>query len=291
MEEDKKFCRFCGAQIPKESIVCTKCGRQLEVVKEVKEKQEKTEDKVKFYQQQWFMWIMLVFFAPVGIILMWKFNNTMKKNTKIILSIVFGIFFLIMAFSETEETPTTSDSTLNNSVSIESNVKKVEVADFSSMAEIDILKWCKDNNLNCQMKREYSDTVAKDGYIKQSVNAKEQVDENTKIIITFSLGKEPTTEQKNALKKAQAYSKTMHMSKQGIYDQLVSEYGEKFPADAAQYAIDNLEVDWNANALAKAKSYQQTLNMSKQAIYDQLVSAYGEKFTPSEAQYAIDNLE
>ncbi len=30
----------------------------------------------------------------------------------------------------------------------------------------------------------------------------------------------------------------MHMSKAGIYDQLTSEYGEGFEADAAQYAID-----------------------------------------------------
>ena len=95
----------------------------------------------------------------------------------------------------------------------------------------------------------------------------------------------------SALHKAKTYSDTMHMSKQGIYDQLTSEYGEKFPADAAQYAIDNIDADWNANALAKAKEYQETLSMSKQAIYDQLISEYGEKFTPEEAQYAIDNLD
>ena len=98
-------------------------------------------------------------------------------------------------------------------------------------------------------------------------------------------------EYQNALKKAESYAEIMHMSKQGIYDQLISEYGEKFPEDAAQYAIDNLNVDYKANALEKAKSYQETLNMSKQAIYDQLISEYGEKFTPEEAQYAIDNLE
>ena len=83
----------------------------------------------------------------------------------------------------------------------------------------------------------------------------------------------------------------MHMSKQGIYDQLVSEYGGQFPAEAAQYAIDNIDADWNANALEKAKEYQETMAMSKDAIYDQLISEYGEKFTPEEAQYAIDNLE
>ena len=83
----------------------------------------------------------------------------------------------------------------------------------------------------------------------------------------------------------------MHMSKQGIYDQLTSEYGEKFDEASAQYAIDNMQADWNANALEKAKSYQNTMNMSKRAIYDQLVSEYGEKFTAEEAQYAIDHLD
>lgn len=97
-------------------------------------------------------------------------------------------------------------------------------------------------------------------------------------------------EYRNALIKAESYSQTMNMSKRAIYDQLVSEYGEQFPADAAQYAVDNLKADFNANALAKAKDYQQTMNMSKKAIYDQLISDYGEKFTAQEAQYAIDHL-
>ena len=98
-------------------------------------------------------------------------------------------------------------------------------------------------------------------------------------------------EYKNALEKAKSYSNMMYMSKQGIYDQLTSEYGEKFSADAAQYAIDNLNADYKKNALEKAKTYQNTMNMSKNAIYDQLISEYGEKFTVEEAQYAIDNLE
>lgn len=82
----------------------------------------------------------------------------------------------------------------------------------------------------------------------------------------------------------------MHMSKQGVYDQLTSEYGGQFQANAAQYAIDNVEADWNANALKSAQSYSETMHLSKQGIYDQLTSEYGEKFTAEEAQYAIDNL-
>ena len=97
-------------------------------------------------------------------------------------------------------------------------------------------------------------------------------------------------EYKSALRKAKVYSDTMSMSKAGLYDQLTSEYGEKFSDEAAQYAMDNLEADWNKNALKKAKVYQETMAMSPSAIYDQLVSEYGEKFTEEEAQYAVDNL-
>ncbi len=97
-------------------------------------------------------------------------------------------------------------------------------------------------------------------------------------------------EYKSALNKATTYANTMHMSKRGVYDQLVSEYGEKFSAEAAQYAIDNVKADWNANALAKAKNYQDTMSMSPAAIHDQLTSEYGEKFTQAEADYAIQRL-
>ena len=97
-------------------------------------------------------------------------------------------------------------------------------------------------------------------------------------------------EYKSALNKAASYANTMHMSKRGVYDQLVSDYGEKFSAEAAQYAIDNVKADWNANALSKAKNYQNTMNMSPAAIHDQLTSEYGEKFTQAEADYAIQHL-
>ena len=46
---------------------------------------------------------------------------------------------------------------------------------------------------------------------------------------------------KYALKKAQSYQETISMSPSAIYDQLVSEYGEQFTAEEAQYAIDNLQ--------------------------------------------------
>lgn len=49
------------------------------------------------------------------------------------------------------------------------------------------------------------------------------------------------TEYKSALRKAETYSKTMHMSKISIYDQLTSEHGEKFTKEEADYAIEHLD--------------------------------------------------
>ena len=98
-------------------------------------------------------------------------------------------------------------------------------------------------------------------------------------------------EYSSALRKATTYSDMMHMSKAGVFDQLTSEYGEGFSAEAAQYAVDNVEADWNANALEKARTYQDTMAMSPTMIHEQLVSEYGEKFTVEEADYALANLE
>lgn len=117
--------------------------------------------------------------------------------------------------------------------------------------------------------------------------------ENKKADQDAEIGTEDSvpTEYRSALNKAYSYSDMMHMSKAGIYDQLTSEYGEKFTKEAAQYAIDHVEIDWKENALVKAKEYSDTMYMSKAGVYNQLISEYGERFTEEEAQYAIDHVE
>lgn len=95
----------------------------------------------------------------------------------------------------------------------------------------------------------------------------------------------------NALIQGKRYATRLNMSKQSIYEQLVSEHGAKFSPPAAQYAIDHMnDIDWNANALAQGKRYATRMNMSKRRIYDQLTAKEGGKFTAEEGQYAIDNL-
>ncbi|WP_164507744.1 Ltp family lipoprotein [Companilactobacillus baiquanensis] len=93
-----------------------------------------------------------------------------------------------------------------------------------------------------------------------------------------------------ALNNANDYLNYTAMSKKELYEQLTSQYGENFPADAAQYAIDHVKTDWNLQALKSAKSYQKNVHMSNNEIYEQLISEYGEQFEPAEANYAIQHL-
>ena len=122
----------------------------------------------------------------------------MKKNTKIILSVVFAILFFIFAVSGNNNGSNNNGSNNNTSVynyinkneeTNKAEKKKITIIDFSGMKEHEILSWCKDNSLNCKFERNYSDSIALDAFISQSVNAETEVTEGSKIIITYSLGK------------------------------------------------------------------------------------------------------
>ncbi len=260
-----------------------------------------TVSKVKWYEKSWFFWMLMIFVPYIGVPFMWIVKKDFSAKKKIIFSIIFGLYaFLIIGSSLTSDTSVPvsqqdvgqeiSQNLENEEIEKEIEAVSVVVIDFSTMSKEEIQVWAQSNEINIEFENEYSDTLEKGLFINQSEDVNNEVLQGDKITITYSLGEEPSTEFKNALVKAESYSEIMNMSKQGIYDQLTSQYGEQFPSDAAQYAIDNMTADWNDNALAKAESYSDTMNMSKQGIYDQLTSEYGEQFTKEEAQYAVDNM-
>lgn len=233
--------------------------------------------------------------------------NEEKTNKKIYENVWFWIIVTIVVILivrlnavDTHSNTSKTSNISNTSVSSEKsnistvNIKekvKVTVIDFSQMSKEEIQNWCTANNVKCKLAEDYSDTIEKGLFANQNPKNNTSIYEGDTITITYSLGKKPSMEELNALKSAESYSKTMHMSKARIYKQLTSEYGENFTSEAAQYAIDHIQADWNANALATAKTYQTTMHMSKQRIYQQLISSYGEEFTKEEAQYAIDHLD
>lgn len=54
---------------------------------------------MKFYQTTWFIILMLVCFAPLGIFLMWKYKSNWSKAVKWILSVVFISCYIALPFS------------------------------------------------------------------------------------------------------------------------------------------------------------------------------------------------
>lgn len=255
----------------------------IEVAGEQATSNNNLERKKTFWGNEFVLWISLIILTPLGLILLWTANRNHKKSTRIIITIVFA-FIMLLGIPNSDTTNNNSDKYVANS-SI-----NTEVADFSTMTVDNANSWCNANKVNCNIQREYSDVIENGMVIKQSKPANSKIKEGGKLDVIYSMGKEPSLEYRNALKTAESYANLQHMSKQAIYEQLTSDYGEGFPVEAAKYAINNLESNWNENAFKTAESYANNQHMSKKEVYNQLISSYGEKFTQTEAKYAINKL-
>lgn len=71
------------------------------------------------YQKQWFMWITLIFFFPLGIYLMFKYNKSLSRPIKIlvaILSVLLTVFILTSDYIENDvnDNPQTEVKDENN---------------------------------------------------------------------------------------------------------------------------------------------------------------------------------
>lgn len=260
------FCRKCGKEY--EGKFCPNCGEPAEPGVIVEPQKSATllngveintasvaaPVKEPFYSQTWFVLLMMLCCCfPIGLFLMWKYKK-FNKPVRIIITIFFVFCFIIGIYGNLSTVP-----------------QDTQLAETVKAAEI--------------TKTETAPTTAGQSESKEETTAAE-----TTTAETSTEAEKIPTEYQSALAKANLYSDIMSMSKAAVYNQLTSEYGEKFSPEAAQYAMEHLTADWNANALAKAKTYSDTMFMSKAAIYDQLVSEYGEQFTKDEAQYAIDHL-
>lgn len=229
----------------------------------------------------------IVFLVGIGYLVYCLFKKQPKKKALCMILAGFLVFAYAGSISNPEPIESSPEVATTKEVKKKKKVEKVEVADLS---QTDAQVWCDQNGFQLSKEEDFSDSIAQGGFISQSPQAGTQLEKGSTVTVHYSKGKEPTMEDKNALAKAESYSSMMHMSKAAIYDQLTSSYGEGFPAESAQYAVDHLVADYKANALEKAKDYQTSMNMSRSAIYEQLTSSYGEKFTAEDAQYAVDHL-
>ena len=67
-----------------------------------------TNEQAKFYEKCWFCVLMLILFAPVGIVFLWKYKH-FSKNISIILTAASAIFFIFLLATS----PNSEDDSLN----------------------------------------------------------------------------------------------------------------------------------------------------------------------------------
>jgi hypothetical protein len=91
--------------------------------------------------------------------------------------------------------------------------------------------------------------------------------------------------QAQAVGSAEDYLAFSHFSRQGLIDQLSSDYGDRFSVADATFAVDHLSPDWNEQAAGAAKDYLGFSSFSCQGLIDQLSSDYGDQYTLEQARY------
>jgi hypothetical protein len=99
--------------------------------------------------------------------------------------------------------------------------------------------------------------------------------------------KPPTVAQEQAIESAQGYIEMSGFSRAGLIEQLSSSAGEGFKKADAVYAVNHINVDWNAEAVESAKGYLEMGGFSRSGLIEQLSSTAGEKFTLKQAKYAV----
>jgi len=104
-------------------------------------------EKTRLYQKKWFLWLWLIVFPPVGIILLWTVHKAMKKATKIILSIVFALWFLMLMAGGSSPSDTPADNTpqTEQSEPIEETENNTIEGDTEEKQETDSYGWTSDD--------------------------------------------------------------------------------------------------------------------------------------------------
>ena len=94
-----------------------------------------------------------------------------------------------------------------------------------------------------------------------------------------------TRPQSNAVRSANQYLSMSGFSRNGLIDQLSSNYGDGYDKADATAAVDSLNVDWNEQATRTATQYLEMSGFSCNGLIDQLSSSAGDKYTKAQATY------
>lgn len=209
--------------------------------------------KTPFYQSTWFIILMLVFFFPIGVFLMWKY----KRFNKIVRA-VLTVFFLWVLISTVSGRSNGSSSTADSKKAKETVVEITTAEETTTVAET---------------------TTVTEATTVETTSAEETIPETEASVNAKSETAELSMGQKNALSMAADYLNYSAFSYSGLIEQL--KY-EQFSEEDATYAADNCGADWNEQAAIMAQQYLDYSSFSRGSLIDQLKY---EGFTQEQAEH------
>ena len=196
----------------------------------------------------------------------------MKQVLKIALGIVLGFVLLVVGCTALILETDNGTDDVDNPTTQEGKVKEEPVKeDKEELTEEPVAK---------EPKEEAQEPVAQEEEAVEEEVPEAAIHEEEAVPFEYE----------QALKSAQNYVDTLHFSRQGLKQQLTSEYGSGFSEEAAEYALEHVDVDYKEEAVEAAQSYLDAMSFSRQELKQQLTSEYGSGFTEEEAEYALDQV-
>lgn len=97
-----------------------------------------------------------------------------------------------------------------------------------------------------------------------------------------------TKPQQNAVRSAKQYLSLQGFSRDGLIQQLSSEYGDDYRIADATVAVDSLGTNWNQQAVRSAKQYLALQGFSCRGLIQQLSSSAGDKYSVKQATHGAN---
>lgn len=94
-----------------------------------------------------------------------------------------------------------------------------------------------------------------------------------------------TRPQSHAVRSAKEYIAMTGFSRNGLIEQLSSEYGSGYSIEDATAAVDSLDLDYSEQATRTAKTYLKMTGFSCTNLINQLSMEEGDKYTDSQATF------
>lgn len=208
-----------------------------------------------------------------------------KKKRFILPLALVGLIFFVNVLSPDDPAPTTAfpagNSTSASAPATTAAAQPTEEATEDAEADAE-----------AQKKAEEEAKKKADEEAKAEAKAKKAAEENAKAEAEAKKKAEEeaakpklSREQENAIRSAESYLELKGFSRQGLIEQLSSEYGDGYPKKVATFAVDSLDINYNKQAARAAESYLDLKGFSCKGLIEQLSSDFGDGYTRAQAEY------